>query len=93
MSTPLSRSDRLRAEARQAAAKYTNINDACPYPWGTPAAIEFKREFMAARADIEAGEVDAHADAAEPFCGCDLQLTPQELESRRCACCGKAVVL
>ena len=41
--------DRIRTEARQAAAKYSDVNAACPYPWGTGAAIEFKREFEAAR--------------------------------------------
>jgi hypothetical protein len=83
---------RIATEARAAAQKYTHINDACPYPWGSTAAVIFKREFLAARADIEAGDVLADQEATEPFCGCDLELTPDELESRRCACCGKAVV-
>lgn len=93
MSTELSRTDRLRAEARQAAAKYTNINDACPYPWGTPAAIEFKREFLAARAYIQTGDMLADEQAPEPFCGCAHELKASELETMRCEECGKAVVL
>ncbi|HBH37609.1 MAG TPA: hypothetical protein DDX06_04410 [Curvibacter sp.] len=54
MDASITRLDRIRVEARQAAAKYSDINDACPYPWGSPAAIEFKREFAAAREALQA---------------------------------------
>ena len=53
MDASITRLDRIKAEARQAAAKYSDINDACPYPWGSPAAIEFKREFAAAREALQ----------------------------------------
>lgn len=44
---------RIELEARQAAAKWADINAACPYPWGSGAAITFKRAFLAERARIE----------------------------------------
>jgi len=46
--TELTEDQRIQLEARQAAEKYTDINAACPYPWGSPQATIFKREFIAA---------------------------------------------
>jgi len=36
-------------EAQKAAFFYDDINDACPYPWGSLAAVVFKNAFQAAR--------------------------------------------
>jgi len=60
MDHEITRLDRIKAEARQAATRYSDINLACPYPWGTGAANEFKREFEAARAVIEAAQTTQH---------------------------------
>lgn len=54
MDANITRLDRIKAEARQAAAKYSDINDACPYPFRSPAAEVFKAEFNAARAATQA---------------------------------------
>ena len=95
MAEQQSTTQRLREEARRAATKYTDINAACPYPWGSAEAVEFKREFMAARADIEAGDVDLESDADEHLlCNCAGDgFTVQELETGKCQACGKAVVV
>lgn len=54
MDTNITSLERIKLEARQAAAKYSDVNDACPYPWGSGAAIAFKREFLAAREALQA---------------------------------------
>lgn len=48
MPDPIISIDRIEAQARQAAALYSDINDACPYPFGTEAARVFARAFRAA---------------------------------------------
>lgn len=40
--------DRIAAEAKAAALRYNDINDACPYPFGSVAAFVFKQAFNAA---------------------------------------------
>ena len=52
MNEPIVSIDLIHQQARQAALKYSCINAACPYPFGTEAAIVFKRAFEAARAEI-----------------------------------------
>jgi hypothetical protein len=52
MTHSIAERDRIQLEARQAAHKYADLNAACPYPWGSAAAIEFKREFETARAAV-----------------------------------------
>lgn len=46
--------ERIEREARSAAKTYSNVNDACPYPFGTDAARAFCNEFKRARAVINA---------------------------------------
>ena len=41
--------NRIEAEAKAAALRYNDINDACPYPFGTTAAFVFKNAFNEAR--------------------------------------------
>ncbi len=53
MSEPVISIERIRREAQDAATRYSDINDACPYPWAWDAAHAFKAEFKAARAAIE----------------------------------------
>lgn len=43
----------IQAEAFAAARQYTNVNDACPYPFHTPDGRLFKEEFLWARTMIE----------------------------------------
>ena len=42
--------DKIKTEAREAAGKHTDINAACPYPFGSTAAHIFRTEFEAVRA-------------------------------------------
>ncbi len=46
MSDPIVSIEQIKTEARAAAAIYTDINDACPYPFGTSAAKIFESEFQ-----------------------------------------------
>ena len=41
--------DRIESEAKEAALRYNDINDACPYPSGSTAAFVFKNAFNEAR--------------------------------------------
>ncbi len=52
MSDPIISRERLEREARAAAKTFSDINDACPYPFGTDAARIFSDEFKRARAII-----------------------------------------
>ena len=45
----------IQAEAQKAAWMYEDINDACPYPWGSLAAQVFKAAFEAARKTMNYG--------------------------------------
>lgn len=40
----------IEAAARLAATKYDNVNEACPYPFGTVSAFVFCNAFNAAKA-------------------------------------------
>lgn len=89
MDTNITRLDRIRAEARQAATKYSDLNAACPYPWGSGAALEFKRAFEAAREQqFDAIAEAAHQDAEPTSCDCNAQHGIEELEWNKCAACG-----
>ena len=44
--------EHIEAEAQKAAWLYDDINDACPYPFGTPAAATFRAAFEAAKASM-----------------------------------------
>jgi hypothetical protein len=46
--------DDICAEAQKAAWLYDDINDACPYPFGTVAAATFRAAFEAAKASMAA---------------------------------------
>jgi len=85
LNDPINTRARIQAQARQAALKYADVNQACPYPFHTVAADVFKAAFSIARARIA-------QEAIVNFCGCDLELTVQELECGRCSSCGKAVL-
>lgn len=54
---------RIEAEAAEAARLYSDINAACPYPWHTDAAHQFKAFFYQARQQLQAG---ASAPEANP---------------------------
>lgn len=54
MPEPVISIERLRAEAQDAATRYSDINAACPYPFHTDAAHAFKAYFLEARARIQA---------------------------------------
>ena len=46
--------DDICAEAQKAAWLYDDINDACPYPFGTVAAATFRAAFETAKASMAA---------------------------------------
>lgn len=50
ITTTFNRIDYIEAKAVQAAQKYTNINDACPYPFGSTSALIFRLAFAKALA-------------------------------------------
>lgn len=52
MNEPIVSIDLINKQAQQAALKYSCINAACPYPFGTTAASLFKAAFNVARAQI-----------------------------------------
>lgn len=90
----------IAMEARAAAAKWSDINAACPYPWGSLQAIIFKRAFLAERERIEqeerlalAGLEVTELEPGEVLCQCVSMDGPtaQELETGLCQECGKAV--
>lgn len=53
MNDPIISVDTIQAEARAAAAIYSDINAACPYPFGTAAANHFKQAFNQARQALQ----------------------------------------
>lgn len=55
---------RIEREAKAAAKQYSDINDACPYPFASAAGKAFKADFAAARAAIDAQA--STAAAAKP---------------------------
>ena len=44
----------VQRQAVQAARQYTSVNDACPYPWGTLAARQFRIFFTSERERLQA---------------------------------------
>ena len=45
---------KIEAEAQQAAAKYGDVIEACPYPFGSPSAFVFCNAFKAAKTAAKA---------------------------------------
>ena len=45
--------DRIRREAIEAAARFSTVNEACPYPFGTDAAHAFCSEFRLAKNAVQ----------------------------------------
>lgn len=91
MTDILTTENQIALEAIQAAAKWNDINAACPYPWGSTKSVIFKRHFQAEQQRL-AAEAMNDPEPAEPFCACAHDLTPAELETLRCDECGKGVV-
>lgn len=56
MTEPIVSIDVVKTQAREAAATYSNVNDACPYPFGSAAGKAFKEEFNWVRSVIEQKE-------------------------------------
>lgn len=54
MSEPIIPLDQVQREAREAAKVYTDVNDACPYPFSSDAGHAFRAEFNAMRAALAA---------------------------------------
>ena len=59
------RADRIQAEAFAAARQYSNINDACPYPFASPEGRLFKEEFLWARTMLELQKNAQQKDASQ----------------------------
>ena len=58
---------RIEREAAQAAKRYTCINDACPYPFGSSAAHLFKQLFLAARENMTKNAICAISTGADSY--------------------------
>ncbi len=61
---PIVSIESIAKQANAAAEKFTNVNDACPYPFGTEAGRTFKRIFESALVErqmkVTAGQPQAH---------------------------------
>lgn len=64
MNQPIVCRARIQQKARSAATTYNDVNDACPYPFGTEAADLFKAEFTLAWA-IKGGMKPPRETAAQ----------------------------
>jgi len=53
----------IRAQAQKAAWEYDDINAACPYPFNTRAAFEFKDAFFGAKRDMRKLAADKKANS------------------------------
>jgi len=53
MTEPIVSLDIIKTQAREAAAKFTDVNDACPYPFASAAGRAFKEEFNWVRSVLE----------------------------------------
>lgn len=56
MTEPIVSIDAIKKQAAAAAQQYTNVNDACPYPFYTDAGRTFKQEFTRVRLQIFAAK-------------------------------------
>lgn len=84
--------ERLEQEARAAALQYSDVNDACPYPFGSDAGHAFSQYFKLARAESQALlEMIEDVPDDAPFCGCGNPPTIEESDWNQCAACGKAL--
>lgn len=85
--------ERIEREARDAAREYSDINAACPYPFGSDAGHAFSQYFKLARAEEQAlQDMPADEEPEDPlFCGCGLTPTITERDWNRCGSCGKAL--
>ena len=81
--------DRIKLQARQAAAHYSDVNAACPYPFASPAGAAYRAEFLLARAQIEQALCEADAAEEPSLCICTDQPTLEERDWNRCSSCGK----
>ncbi len=54
MPAPIISREKIERDARAAAKTYSDVNDACPYPFGEDAGRIFADEFKRARAVINA---------------------------------------
>jgi len=80
MTDPIANIERIQAEASAAALTHSDINDACPYPWGSGAGRIFKQAFHRARAQRGG------------YCACAVEVTEQELDTLQCQACGLRIV-
>jgi hypothetical protein len=65
MTEPIIPIDRIKQQAREAAARYENVNDACPYSFYTDAGRVFKSEFGKTRLEQSIAK-NAPAKGARP---------------------------
>lgn len=87
----ITRLDRIKAQARQDAARYSDVNAACPYPFISPAGAAYKAEFERARSEQRAQPEPAEEAIADemPWCTCNDQPSIEEMDWNKCAACGK----
>lgn len=51
--------EKIQTQAIAAAAKYVDLNHACPYPFDTEAAVIFEQAFKAEKQRLKAVQIDA----------------------------------
>lgn len=89
----ITRLDRIKLQARQAAAHYSDVNAACPYPFFSPAGATYRAEFLQARAQIEQPLEEASTADEAASCICTDLPTLEERDWNRCSSCGKPLSL
>lgn len=55
MTHPIISIERIKKQAKEAAQKYANVNDACPYPFQSEAGRVFKEAFFIACEEKQKG--------------------------------------
>ena len=65
MSEPIISIERIQEQAFKAARLYANINDACPYPFGTEAGRVFKEHFLWARGVMALNESEQKKEVGQ----------------------------
>lgn len=81
----------VQLEARQAAQRYSDLDAACPYPWGSHKAVVFKREFLQEREHLIEQLLAEEAPTESPFCECNAAHSIEERDFNQCDACGKPI--
>lgn len=94
MNTTMTHLELIKLQARQDAARYSDVNAACPYPFVSQEGATYRDEFLQALAQIEQPASDTAAP--EPnLCTCHERTyySIEERDCNKCDFCGKPFVI